>query len=101
MNEATLTRIVIMGAAALIALLLRIVWAGARAWIVSMDSLKTSVDGLKFSITELKNEFVTREKHEADLATLRRETGVFGRRRLDHCMNPECPFEQPRMDEEI
>ena len=68
---------------------------------IAMATLNATMRGLQNSITDLRDEFVTKTQHERDLADLRKEGSAFGRRRLDHCINPECPFENtPHLYEE-
>ena len=102
MDQATQTYILISLVGLLLMGLTSIVWFGVKRFVRQSDennkrqemsngALKASIDGLKLSIRELRVEFVTQAQHRDDLAELRRH--AFGRRDIDHCLAPDCPYE--------
>ena len=93
MDAHTVTAILVSTFAAVIFALGVIAWFGVTRLVSHVDALQASMGELTKTIAGLPGQFVTQDQHQRDLAELRREGSVFGRRRLDHCMNPECPYE--------
>ena len=100
MDNHTLTGILIALVSALILGLFIIVWFAVRRFVdhvdglqASQSSLRTSVEALTKAIGDLKSEFVTQTQHREDMATLRRESAL-GRRKMDHCLIEDCPYEK-------
>lgn len=93
MTTATLTAILISLVGALIVGLFIIVWYAVTRWIEHVDGLQVSIEGLRAAISAWESKFVTVTQHKADLRELRKETAL-GRRKMDHCLAEDCPFEK-------
>lgn len=92
MNEMTVTHIIIGIVSGLIAVLLLVVGFAVRRWVQHLDSLQLSMESLRESILTLSDRFVTRDQYEKDREALRVDA-ILGRRRMDRCPAPDCPYE--------
>jgi hypothetical protein len=76
----------------LVLILLAIVGFSARRWFNHVDSLQASMENLRESILTLSDRFVTRDQYEKDREEYRANAGI-GRRQMDRCPIPGCPYE--------
>lgn len=93
MNDAAQTMVLEWLVSGLVLILLAIVGFSARRWFNHVDSLQTSMENLRESILTLSDRFVTRDQYEKDREAQRTDA-ILGRRRMDHCSAPNCPYEE-------
>ena len=94
MNDSTLTAVIIALVSGLVLALFTVVLLGAKRWLNHVDSLQASMDQLRNTITGLSEKFVTIAQYREDQRRMLHAQSALGRRAVDHCASPDCPFEK-------
>ena len=95
MNDGMQTTILVSLIGSLLLLLLAVIGFAVKRWVEHVDGLQKSMDDLRDSILGLSSKFVTQAQHDKDLDALRVAASL-GRRAMDRCVAPECPFDDAK-----